>query len=225
MAKSESTRALDAVQAQLEKLLKPQGFVRRGRTFRRDAGEGVVQVANLQMRAFAADAPRRRVSGGGTGLVDRYTVNLGVFVPELQTETPVDPADVQEYHCALRARIGFLMDPPHDQWWELPGDPAAPGAEMVGAMERHGLPFLHRFGTRDGIVADWIAFSQAHRLLARAVPDVAILLAGRGATREARALLQEQRSRPGNAAVHIAFLDALAARLGLEPLDDGPPLV
>lgn len=216
MAKSASTRALDAVQARLATLLKPEGYVRRGRTFRRDAGDGVVQVANLQMRAFADDAPATR---GGMVLVDRYTVNLGVFVPELQAEATVDPAAVQEYECPLRMRIGALMDPPHDHWWDLPGDA---GAEAVRVMEERGLPFLRRFGTRDGVVAEWIAFSEANDLLGCPRADVAILLAGRGEPGRARALLREQRCRAGNPAAHLAWLDALAARLGLEPLEGRP---
>jgi hypothetical protein len=217
MAKSASTKALDAVQARLAKLLAPHGYVRRGRTFRRDAGEGVVQVANLQMRPFADDA-----AGGGMALVDRFTVNLGIFIPELRPETPVDPADVQDYHCALRARIGELMDPPHDHWWDLPGDAAELGAELVRVMEARGLPFLQRFATRDAVVAEWIGFSEARVLMATARTDVAILLAGRGETREARALLQELRCREGTAASAVAWLDALAARLGLEPLAGCP---
>jgi hypothetical protein len=182
VTKSASTKALDGIQGQLAKLLKPHGYTRGGRTFRRDAGDGVVQVVNLQMRAFAEDAPR-----GGMALVDRFTVNQGIFIPELRPETPNPDAPVQEYDCALRARIGFLMDPPHDHWWDLPGDADGPGAGLVRVMEERGLPFLHRFATRDGIVAEWIEFSEAHQL-------------GPGA--------------------HAQVATLLAARLGLEPLDD-----
>jgi hypothetical protein len=41
--------SLDAVQAQLTRLLEPLGYRRRGRTFNLDAGEGVLQVIDLQM--------------------------------------------------------------------------------------------------------------------------------------------------------------------------------
>jgi hypothetical protein len=172
VAKSASTKALDAVQSQLAKLLKPHGYIKAGRTFRRDAGEGVVQVVNLQMRTFADDAPR-----GGMVMVDRFTVNLGIFIPELRPETPTPDAPVQEYDCALRARIGFLMDPPHDHWWDLPGDA---GEAMLRVMEERGLPFLQRFATRDGIIAEWVEFSEAHSLFPGAGAVVASLLAARG---------------------------------------------
>ena len=214
MAKSASAKALDAVQARLAKLLALHGFVRGGRTFRRDAGEGVVQVVTLQMRAFADGAP-----GGIMAPVDRFTVNLGIFIPELRPETPTPGAPVQEYDCALRARMGDLLDPPHDRWWDLPGDAAEVGAEIVRVMEARGLPFLRRFATRDAVVAEWIQFSDAHGLAATARTDVATLLAGRGQPREARALLQALRCRDGMAASAVAWLDALAARLGLEPLE------
>ncbi|HST58917.1 MAG TPA: DUF4304 domain-containing protein [Longimicrobium sp.] len=181
MTKSASTKALDAVQARLAKLLKPHGFVRGGRTFRRDAGEGVVQVINLQMRPFADGA-----LGGAMAPVDRFTVNLGIFIPELRPETPTPDAPVQEYDCALRARIGDLLDPPRDHWWDLPGNADEPGAEMLRVMEAHALPFLERFGTRDAVIAEWIGFSEARGLLATARADVATLLAARGEVREAR---------------------------------------
>jgi hypothetical protein len=170
VAKSASTKALDAVQSQLAKLLKPHGYIKSGRTFCRDAGDGVVQVANLQMRTFAENAPRM-------AMVDRFTVNLGIFIPELRPETPTPNAPVQEYDCVLRARIGFLMDPPHDHWWDLPGDV---GEEMLRVMEERGLPFLQRFATRDAIVAQWIEFSEAHSLSVSPRAVVGSLLAARG---------------------------------------------
>jgi len=43
---------LDAVQAQLTRFLKLLGYRKRGRTFSRDAGEGVLQVINLQMAGY-----------------------------------------------------------------------------------------------------------------------------------------------------------------------------
>ncbi len=221
MAKSASAKALDGVQAQLAKLLAPHGYLKGGRTFRRDAGEGVVQVVNLQMRAFADDAPAELASGGMV-VVDRFTVNLGIFIPELRPETVADAGAVQEYDCALRARIGDLLDPPHDHWWDLPGDAARSGAELVGVMEARGLPFLQRFATRDAVIAEWIGFSEVRGLLATARTDVATLLAARGETGEARVLLQELRCRDGMAASAVAGLDALAARLGLEPLETCP---
>lgn len=216
MAKSASARALDGVQGRLTKLLQPHGYGKRGRTFRRDAGEGVVQVVNLQMRPFADGAP-----GGAMALVDRFTVNLGIFIPELRPDTAADADAVQEYDCALRARIGGLLDPPHDHWWDLPGD-AGLGAEIAGVMEAHGLPFLERFATRDAVIAEWIPFSEGRCPLATARTDVAALLAARGDVAEARALLQELRCRDGMAASAVAWLDAFAAGLGLEPLADCP---
>lgn len=214
MGKSGSTKMLDAVQARLAKLLQPRGYVRGGRTFRRDAGDGVVQVVNLQMRAFATDT----TSPPAMELVDRFTVNLGIFIPELQSEYFVGPA-VHEYDCAVRMRIGFLMDPPHDHWWDLSGDADALAEELLRVMEERGLPFLDRFATRDAIVAEWIAFSESTGSIGSARVDVAILHAARGEPREARALLRALRSSEDITPSHADYLDALAARLGLDPLE------
>lgn len=216
MAKSASAKALDGVQARLAKGLLPAGYRRRGRTFHREAGEGIVQVVNLQMRAFMGDRPGQR------GIVDRFTVNLGIHVPELRPEAPVDPAALQEYDCALRIRIGHLMDPPRDHWWDLPADAEDADDDVARVMEARGLPWLARFGTRDGIVEGWMAFSEARGTAVGARVEVAIIRGRRGERDEAHALLQAQRCREGNAPAHVAYLDALAADLGLPPLASCP---
>lgn len=52
MTKSAFAGNLDVVQAQLTRFLEPLGYRTRGRTFNRDAGEGVPQVIHLQTAGY-----------------------------------------------------------------------------------------------------------------------------------------------------------------------------
>lgn len=52
MTKSAVAGNLDAVQAQFTRFPKPLGYRKRGRTFNRDAGEGVLQVIDPQMASY-----------------------------------------------------------------------------------------------------------------------------------------------------------------------------
>lgn len=73
---------------------------------------------------------------------------------------------------------------------------------------------------RDAIVAEWVAFSEATGSIGSARVDAAILHAARGELREAHALLRAPlRCREGTFSAYAAYLDALAARLGLDPLE------
>lgn len=54
VTKSAFAGNLDAVQAQLTRFLEPLGYRKRGRTFNRDAGEGVLQVIDPQMATYPA---------------------------------------------------------------------------------------------------------------------------------------------------------------------------
>jgi len=76
MAASPYVKALDDIQKALTGFLKPVGFKKKGRTYNRHVGDGLVQVVNLQMGQFPIGdyvIPGLRESHYG-----RFTVNLGV---------------------------------------------------------------------------------------------------------------------------------------------------
>lgn len=79
----------------------------------------------------------------------RFTVNLGVYVPEVARHQGGGEAKsiVQEYHCCVRARIGSLGAERADLWWDLPPDASLVG-EIQRRLEGDALPFLDRFKSR-----------------------------------------------------------------------------
>src|SRR4051812_20387503 len=205
MAKSANVEHLDVVQAFLTGLLKPQGFRRRGRTYNRTREPGVIQVVNLQAGRYPIgdqpDIPPLRVSHFGG-----FTVNLGVHVAEVYEAKLGRPASpfVQEYECAIRARLGEFLDPPEDRWWRLEA-PEAAAEEVVDLVARFGEPFLARFGSRRAIIDEWLGAPTAKS--GRARLDIAIILARQGHTSMGLDLIDEHlRQLASNEDVHARYV-------------------
>lgn len=217
-AKSRFVAALDEVQARLRLVLRRQGFRVRGRTFNRDLADGLVQVVNLQLGSL--DPPGTvYVPGVTRDLHGHFTVNLGVYVPEVaQHHVGVVPRGVvQDYHCVIGARLGELGHDPSDLWWSL-DDPRSSGDEIVSRMERDAASFFAGFTSRDALLENWIGLGDPPFAIAPARITCAIILHGRGRSREAAALLARQALETHNPG-HPEYVRGLAARLGLGDLD------
>lgn len=138
-------------------LLKAAGFRVSGRTFNRITPDGLTQVIGFQMGSF--DPPGTTyIPGLRENLYGRFTVNLGVYVPEVAKHHGGGEAGkvVQDYHCCVRARLGEVGPENADLWWLLsPTD--ALRQEMCDRLAHHGLRFLARFESRDAILREWDA--------------------------------------------------------------------
>jgi hypothetical protein len=221
MAKSAFVERLDEVQRLLTKQLKPLGFVRKGRTFNRTVEDGVVQVINLQSGAYEIGGRiplPAELAHLKPDLYGKFAVNLGVFVREVsEKDGTKSPAFIQEYYCCVRDRLGRANGKEH--WWSLVNGAEALVADVSAQLESAGLPFLERFGTRQAIIADWIPFNDgpgSRSNIARI--DVAVVLASKGQTTSARALLSEQVERAEKQGLHnghVEYVRELSKRLGL----------
>src|ERR1700686_1650303 len=144
MAKSDSAKALDGLQSKLRPRLKALGFRVRGRTFNRKTADGLTQVVQFQMGAF--DPPGTyQIPGIRENLYGKFTVNVGVYVPEVSQHNGVEAGSlVQKAYCCIRARIGQLGPDQADVWWDLRsiGEVAS---ELWQRLQRDALPFLARF--------------------------------------------------------------------------------
>ncbi len=218
MAKSAYAEATDTIQRVLRPFLRQRGFKVRGRTFNRETDDGLTQVINIQMGA--SDPPGTTyIPGLRENLHGLFTVNLGVYVPEvaLLHGGGLAKSWVREYRCCVRARLGELVGEGKDVWWRARAD-----EEVVDnvhlCLERFGLPFLDRFATRDRILAQWdrrldsVAASSPARIV------VAIILATRGQRERARELLREQMLESRNPG-HPEYVRRLAESLSLGSLD------
>jgi hypothetical protein len=190
----------------------------RGRTFNRLTADGLVQVVSFQMGSF--DPPGTTYFPGlRNNLYGRFTVNLGVYVPEVGKcfGGRESLSFVREYHCCVRARLGEVGPEQKGFWWLIQSDDQVI-KEMRERLERDALPFLERFGTRDGILHEWKL--RAKNLFAGHPPRIvcAIILVGRSQHDEAKQLLAAQARETLNPG-HPTFVRSLAEKLGLGSLD------
>ncbi|MEI2454819.1 MULTISPECIES: DUF4304 domain-containing protein [Lysobacter] len=128
---------IDAVVASgLAPLLKSHGFAKAGRSFHRRHGDRW-QVVNVQ------------ASSGNSAAQARFTLNLGLYIPEIEVLAGNAPlaGKPKEYECTLRERIGALMPQARDHWWTLApdSDPALLAPELADAFAAHGLPWLEGY--------------------------------------------------------------------------------
>lgn len=219
MAKSPAALELDELQKALKPFMKRQGFKVRARTFNRTTDDGLTQVINLQMGA--SDPPGTTyIPGFRENLHGRFTVNLGVYVPEVARHRGGEArAFVREYHCCVRERLGEVGPERKDLWWKITS--ASTLLEDIEArLERDALPYLDRHASRDAILRACQESSGALGYAGGPARIVAaIILAERGDKNGARALLARQAQETENPN-HSAYVRSLAAELGLGVLED-----
>jgi hypothetical protein len=216
--KSPFASAVDEVQKGLRNFLKPLGFRSKGRAFNRVTDDGLTQLVGIQMGA--SDPPGTTyIPGLRENLHGLFTVNLGVYVPEVAKYHGGGEAGawVQDYHCCVRSRLGAVAGEQKDLWW-----PAEASTKVLASvqvyLEEAGLPFLERFSTRDKIILEWDGRSE--NLESSSPPRIvsAIILCERGKKHEARILLERQALETQNPG-HPGYVRKLAQKLQLGALD------
>jgi hypothetical protein len=215
MTKSALVDSLDTLQAHLDPLLGQAGFRKHSRTYNRTTSDGLTHVIGFQMGRF--DPPGTTyIPGLKENLYGRFTVNLGVYVPEVARNRPGGEAKsvVQDGNCCIRTRLGRTANA-KESWWEISkGEALAP--EFQQRLQNEALPFFQRFENRDQILREFRTATDNTELMT--VPRIvcAIILLSRGERDAARDLLVAQahdgRRNPG----HRAYVIDLAKRLGIE---------
>jgi len=218
MAKSIYVQAVDDIQTALRPFMKGCGFRVRGRTFNRITEDGLTQVVSIQMGA--SDPPGTTyIPGLREKLHGLFTINLGIYVPEVARHSGSGEAKswVQEYHCCVRARLGYASGEERDIWWHARFDDAVI-SDIRRRLELGGLPFLDRFSTRDKILAEW--HDRSKNMGGGCPPRIvmAIILAERGYSDRARELLAQQVLETRNPG-HADYVQGLANKLAVGNLD------
>lgn len=125
------------VKAGVTTTLKPLGFRKSGRTFRRIV-ESAVQVINVQSCKW------------NTADEASFRVNLGVFFPEIYSALyeeeggRVSAAGPHEPDCTIRTTLGDLLPRPKDFWWKLHPHSAVDqvSANVASQLRELALPWL-----------------------------------------------------------------------------------
>ena len=176
--KSAYAQAMEQVVRDLAPTLKAAGFRKSRHRFNRGVESGMVHVVSFQMGPFEPpgtdEIPPFRLDMYG-----KFTVNLGVFVPEMVIDPFNGPKGwVNEYNCQLRHRLGLLLTAGvSDMWWSLES-PEAAAADVASVLDEHGLTWLDRFMTRSDLLTAYRTDgSIALGMTPRAPVEVAWLLA------------------------------------------------
>jgi hypothetical protein len=224
--KTPAAAARDGLLKGLLPTFKEADFRKSGTTFSRSTADGVTHVVNFQLGSF--DPPGTHpIPGFRFNLYGKFTVNLGVYLPEIQLfQFPkIKSGPIREYDCFFRVRLGRLGSEEKDIWWTLERVDSLT-EEIVARLHRDGFPFLNRFSTRDAILQELEDMGRDHRWMMN-TPKVAraAILFARGDSVEARALLQSHvaERRPNGELAHlpgqIQFVNQYSIRIGLGPLD------
>lgn len=214
--KSPATTARDAVLCGLQQLFEDRGFGRTGPLFNRTTQDGLTQVINFQLSR--SNPPLSLpTSDRGPHSFGRFTVNLGVFIPEvaLLSFPSGTSAPIHEHDCEIRARLGKLGPERRELWWQLSAD-SLPTEDIRLRLERDGLPYLDKLSSRDAVLVELENPAPGTALLNPKIAR-ACILATRGQAADAHALLQshvDEEFSHGDNKIHIVNRYALKLGLG-----------
>ena len=193
-----------------------EGFKATGRVYRRVAGDAL-HVIDLQNWKYN-DSKRAR-----------FTIEIGVCFPKLLAA--VSELDAYAFYrenlskpgvteCAVRRRLGELMDPPKDAWWTISATTGyVPLPEEVTApLMNAGLPWLQAMSTIPAVSA---ARVDNHALTSK-VMNVALLFAvGEPTTAKDAALALAKARHPGLPEMQSSLTHQLFSLEGLTSSANG----
>jgi len=195
MAKSEFSKKLDLIQVEAQKYLSQFGYRKKGRTFNRNLETGLIHVLNFQMGRYPV-GNHKEIPPFRLNLYGKFTINLGVYIPEIYRLlwfwNEDEPKFVDHGDCEIEKRIGELVPPNKDLWWDLNKNIKRLSKKVLTVIENYGLPYLNQFASNDDIIKEWEEHGENIGLPPRAGLSIAILLANSGKQEQARnQLIQE----------------------------------
>lgn len=133
---------LDDVLRELAPVLKAAGFRKLRHTFSRQMPEGIIHTMRFQLG---------QPGGSAEG---RFSVNLGVFVPEMAFEgLQVPERRIAPEHCHLKLRLEHVVPHQTHLWWPLQDRDAT--ARLRAELDTYGLGWLDRFRTHADLIDEY----------------------------------------------------------------------
>lgn len=214
--KSDRAKDLDKIQRKLRPLLQELGFRERGRLFSRITADGLTQILHIWMANF--DPPwAKETPGFKSNYYGKFTINLGVFVPEVHkwTKSYPQPKSIRDTSCCMRRCLGTVKTDYTDVWWDI-----RPDGEFIEDLLRRlrdtAFPFFEHANSRDSILQQCVD-SNFDRSDFETPPHIvcAMILFERGDCDAARALLTDHIVNSSHHAGHVEYLQKLMERMGL----------
>jgi hypothetical protein len=152
--KIEYKETLNEIQKLIHTELKADGFKKKGRTHNKVLDNGIVQVINFQMGQFQFDNVIE-IPGLRENLYGQFTINIGVFVPELYEKIfdPKPKSFIQEFDCEIRTRLSQKIFG-EDKWFPISADFGKTAEFINENLNSIGKEWFDRFDNRKKIVAE-----------------------------------------------------------------------
>jgi len=150
--------------ASVGQFLKELGF--RARAFHRTTSDGITQVIEFQLARF--DPPAHGYVGFRQNPYGKFTVNVGVYVPELHAYGYTGGgklAFIHEYDGWVGERLGILGPERQDLWWDLKAVHEQ-AAEVFRRIERDAFLSSQSSKEKD---TDFSRFTRSRQNLACAI--------------------------------------------------------
>lgn len=141
--KINATEVVDEIQKIVgEKILKPAGFKKFGRTYNRVVDGDIVQVINFQNGCPAK---------GVTGVL---WINIGIRVPEREERKFIIEKPLKryykEYECDIRTTLGEVSKGTME--YNLRKEPQKIAADIIEKIQKYVFPMFDALDTRDKII-------------------------------------------------------------------------
>jgi len=152
--KIEYKETLNEIQKLIHAELKADGFKKKGRTHNKVLDNGIVQVINFQMGQFQFDNVIE-IPGLRKNLYGQFTINIGVFVPELYEKifAPKPKSFIQEFDCEIRTRLSQKIFG-EDKWFPISADYEKTAEFINENLNSIGKEWFDRFDNRKKIVTE-----------------------------------------------------------------------
>jgi hypothetical protein len=135
---------LDGLVAQIATHLKPQGFLHHGKVLR-SIDNGNAAIVEFQ----------RSDRSSSQKII--FTVNLGVVCGDLldPERAKIEKSTIED--AQLRMRLGGLLEPPLDAWWEIDAqtDDRALATELSQLIVRRAIPYLDQYKYTPALISLW----------------------------------------------------------------------
>ncbi|MBV1909430.1 MAG: DUF4304 domain-containing protein [Kangiellaceae bacterium] len=140
---SEISKIIDGIiKAELAPHLKQCGFKKKARNFYREHSDRT-EMINIQ------------ASQWNEGLEGKFTVNVGVYYPEISKLIDAPPVKglPKEYDCTIRERIGLIAEENRDTWWNVnpDTDQDVVANDLASKVKLVCLPWLELMSELDNV--------------------------------------------------------------------------
>ncbi len=144
MSRSALDYKFEAVISGIAEGLKPQGFERHGKVLKAVADRS---AAILEFQKSDKSSDKQIV----------FTINTGVVCGDLldAERTNLKKATIEDAH--LRIRLGFLLDPAQDIWWDITAstDCDSLAKELSQLLAKRAVPYLEQFMRASALIELW----------------------------------------------------------------------